>query len=166
MNTQPQEKLRLSLQLLESKIHFQKHLISMPKVKRMINSFKALLFLNFVGIICVFLSLNIFYTELGKMEWKLFSEGKYLHVAIFISTHMCILLGYFLLVRICAIFSTGKNSVTHLCFIWASMSDVIPSDYPSAAICHIATTCNGILVGKFNLYCHTANIFFWANIIK
>lgn len=34
----------------------------------MINSFKALLFLNFVGIICAFLSLNIFYTELEDFQ--------------------------------------------------------------------------------------------------
>jgi len=40
------------------------------------------------------------------------------------------------------------------------------SDCPSAAICHIATTCHGILVGRFNLYCHSTNMTSWANIIK
>ena len=34
------------------------------------------------------------------------------------------------------------------------MSDAILSDCPSAAIYHTATACNGILVGRFNLYCH------------
>ena len=29
------------------------------------------------------------------------------------------------------------------------------SDCPSAAVCHTATKCNGILVGWFNFYCHT-----------
>jgi len=37
------------------------------------------------------------------------------------------------------------------------MSDAILSDCPSAANCHIAATCNGTLVGRFNLYCHTTN---------
>jgi len=47
-------------------------------------------------------------------------------------------------------FSTWRNSVTHLCFICTSTSDVILSDCLSAAICHMATKCNGILVGRFN----------------
>ena len=34
----------------------------------------------------------------------------------------------------------------------------ILSDRPSADICHTATKCNGILVGRFNLYCHPTNI--------
>jgi len=34
---------------------------------------------------------------------------------------------------------------------------VILSDCPHTAIWHIATTCNRILIGKFNLYCR-ANI--------
>ena len=34
-----------------------------------------------------------------------------------------------------AIFSTRRNSVTHLCFICTSMSDTMLSDCPSAAIC-------------------------------
>ena len=52
-------------------------------------------------------------------------------------------------------FSTWRNSVTHLCFICTSMSDVIVSDCSSVAICHMATECNGILAGWLNLYCHT-----------
>jgi len=42
--------------------------------------------------------------------------------------------------------------MTHLCFIRASMSDTILSDCPSAAICHMATTCNEILVRRFSFY--------------
>ena len=61
----------------------------------------------------------------------------------------------------CAIFPTWRNSVTHLCFIQTSVSDAILSDCPSAAISHMATTCNGILVGRFSLYCHTTNLCFW-----
>ena len=37
-----------------------------------------------------------------------------------------------------------------LCFIRPSMSDTTVSDCPSAATCHKATTCNGILVGRFS----------------
>ena len=48
-----------------------------------------------------------------------------------------------------------RNSVAHLCFIYTSMSNVNLSDYPSAAISHIATEFIGMLVGRFNLYCHT-----------
>ena len=33
--------------------------------------------------------------------------------------------------------------------------------YPSTAICHMATKCNGMLVGRFNLYYHTTNIHLW-----
>ena len=57
-----------------------------------------------------------------------------------------------------AIFSICGNSMTHLCFIHISMSDTIVPDCPSAAIGYTATTCNGILVGRFDLYCHTTNI--------
>ena len=57
-----------------------------------------------------------------------------------------------------AFFSAWRNSVTHLCFILTSMSDAILSDCPSAAICHTATECNGILVGRFKLCCRTTNI--------
>ena len=59
------------------------------------------------------------------------------------------------------IFSTWRNSVIYLCFVHTSMSDIILSDCLSAANCHVATTCNGILVGRFNLYCHITNIHFW-----
>ena len=57
-------------------------------------------------------------------------------------------------------FSACRNSVTHLCFICTSVSDTAVSDCPSAAICHTATTWNGILVGRFHLYCQ------WADIMK
>ena len=53
-------------------------------------------------------------------------------------------------------FSTWRNSITHLCFIRTSMSDC-----PSAVICRTATKFNGILVGRFNLYCHINNIHLW-----
>ena len=55
-------------------------------------------------------------------------------------------------------FPLWRNSVTHLGFVCTSMSDTALSECPSAAICHTATTCNGILVGRFNLYCHPTNI--------
>ena len=40
-----------------------------------------------------------------------------------------------------------------------SMLDAILSDCPSATICHTGTKCNGILVERFNHYCHTIKIF-------
>jgi len=40
-------------------------------------------------------------------------------------------------------------------FICGSVLDTILSDNPSAAICHMTTKCNGILLGRFNLYSHT-----------
>jgi len=52
-------------------------------------------------------------------------------------------------------FSAWRNSVAHLCFFHTFMSD-----YPSGAI-HMVTKCKGILVGKFNLYCHK-NIHLWC----
>ena len=52
-------------------------------------------------------------------------------------------------------FSSWRSSVPHLCFIHISMTDIILSDCPSAAICPMATKCNGILAGRFNLYYHT-----------
>ena len=58
-------------------------------------------------------------------------------------------------------FSPWRNSMAHLCFICTSMSEAILSDCPFAAISHTSTTCNGILVGRFNLYCHTISICFW-----
>ena len=51
-----------------------------------------------------------------------------------------------------AIFSTWRNSVTLLCFLCVSVSDSILSDCTSAAVCHKANTCTGILVGRFYLY--------------
>ena len=62
-----------------------------------------------------------------------------------------------------AIFSMWRNSFPHLCFIGTSMSDAILSDWPSAAICHIATKCNRVLVGRFNLYCCTNNVHLWRH---
>ena len=59
-----------------------------------------------------------------------------------------------------AIFSTWKNSVKLLCFIH---TDTILSDCPSAAICHTARNCNGILVGRFNFYCHPTYIHLWCH---
>jgi hypothetical protein len=61
----------------------------------------------------------------------------------------------------CAIFSAWRNSITHLCFIYTSMSDS-----PSTVICHMATKFNGILVGRFNLYCHNQHLplMSWANL--
>jgi len=32
---------------------------------------------------------------------------------------------------------------------------------PPTALCSMATKCNGILAGMFNLYCHTTNICLW-----
>jgi len=58
----------------------------------------------------------------------------------------------------CHFFSEWRNSITLFCFIHTSMSDTILSDCPSAATCHTATICNRILVGRFNLNCHTTNI--------
>jgi len=45
-----------------------------------------------------------------------------------------------------------------LLFVHISMSDAILLDYPSAAVCHMASKWNGALVGKFSLCCHTTNI--------
>jgi len=58
-------------------------------------------------------------------------------------------------------FSTWRNSMTYLCFIHTSVLDSILSDCPSATICHMATKCNGILVGRFSNYWHTTNIHLW-----
>ena len=51
------------------------------------------------------------------------------------------------------------STVPYHCFICTSMSDTILSDCPSAAIRHTATKCNGILVGRFNLYCHSTTTY-------
>lgn len=48
-------------------------------------------------------------------------------------------------------FVTWRNSVTYLYFICTSMSGVILSDCPYAAICHTGTNYNGILAGRFTL---------------
>jgi len=45
-------------------------------------------------------------------------------------------------------FSAWRNWTTHLSFVHTPMSDTILSDCPSAAICHVTTTCNGILEGS------------------
>ena len=55
-------------------------------------------------------------------------------------------------------FSEWRNSIPLLCFVCTSVSDAILSDCPSAAIYHTATKWNGILVERFNFYCHTTNI--------
>ena len=39
---------------------------------------------------------------------------------------------------------------------------VILSECPSAAICHTATKCNGILVGRVNPHCYTINTGLWC----
>jgi len=57
-------------------------------------------------------------------------------------------------------FSTWRNTMTHLRFIHTSVSDATVSDCPCVAVCHVATTCNGILVRRFNLYYHTTTICF------
>ena len=59
------------------------------------------------------------------------------------------------------IFSTLRKSITHLFFILTSMLEAILLDCSSAAICCIATKCNGMLVGSFNLYCQITNICLW-----
>ena len=60
-------------------------------------------------------------------------------------------------------FSAWRNSVSHLFFICTSTSDTILSDCPSAVICSTAIKYNGILVRRFNLYCHTTNICLWCH---
>ena len=52
-------------------------------------------------------------------------------------------------------FLQGGNSIPAFIFMCTSMSDL-----PSAAIQHMVTKCNGILAGRFSLYCHTTNICF------
>jgi len=47
------------------------------------------------------------------------------------------------------IFSQWRNSVTHFYFMCSSTSATILSDCPFAAICHTATTCEGILMGNW-----------------
>ena len=62
-------------------------------------------------------------------------------------------------VSVGAIFSIQRKSMSSLCFLHTFISDAILSSCPCAPICHMATKCNGILVGRFNLYCHTTNIY-------
>jgi len=55
-------------------------------------------------------------------------------------------------------FSVWRNEFTHFCFICTSVLDTILTDCPSAAICQTATTWDGILSGRFNLYyCNSSN---------
>ena len=53
-----------------------------------------------------------------------------------------------------AISSTETNSEMHLCFVRTSLSGSLLSERPSAALCHTATACNGVLVERFNPYSH------------
>jgi len=48
--------------------------------------------------------------------------------------------------------------MTHLYFTYTYVLDVTLSDYPFAAVCHVARKCNGVLSGKFNLYCRSTTI--------
>ena len=61
-----------------------------------------------------------------------------------------------------AIFSTWRNSMTHLWFICISISDAVLSVCPSAAIWHVATKYKGILPGRFNIYCRITNFCLWC----
>jgi len=61
-----------------------------------------------------------------------------------------------------AIFSTWSYSVTCLCFIHTFTSDIILSDCPSTAACHMAMKCNGILVRRSPILVMTS----LANIMK
>jgi len=61
-----------------------------------------------------------------------------------------------------AIFPTWRNSVPSLYLIHASMSDAIVSDCPTAANCYMATS-NRKLEGRFSLYCHLTNNYFWCH---
>ena len=65
----------------------------------------------------------------------------------------------------CSFFFPRRNSMTRLYFFPASMAAAILSDCPPAAVCHMETNCNGILVRRFNLYCHLP-LTLWANVIK
>ena len=60
------------------------------------------------------------------------------------------------------IFSEWRNLISHLCFVHTLMSDAIVSECPSAAVCHTTTTCNGMLVGRFSIYCYCTNICVWC----
>jgi len=60
-----------------------------------------------------------------------------------------------------AILSLWRNSMTHLYLIHTSMSDTVLSACRNTAICCTPTKCNEILMERFNLYCHTTNIYLW-----
>jgi len=70
------------------------------------------------------------------------------------------------LMSVVATCSAWRKSLTHLCFKHTSISDAVLLDCPSAAICCTATTYNRILVGRFNIYCHTLPLILWADIKK
>ena len=100
-------------------------------------------------------------------SWKL-HQGRCITVAVTTAERHCSLSHCLmsinfqqLSVNVNAIFSAWRNSVTPLCFMHTFMSNAILSDCPSAAICHAATKCNGILLGRFSLYCRTSNICLW-----
>lgn len=63
----------------------------------------------------------------------------------------------------CHFFSLWRNSSLCHCFLCLSISDTVLSDCFSATICCMATECNKILVGRFNLYCHNTNILLWGH---
>jgi len=48
----------------------------------------------------------------------------------------------------------------HLCFICTYISDFVRM--PPAVICHTATKCNRIFVGRFNLFCLTTSLCLWC----
>jgi len=52
-------------------------------------------------------------------------------------------------------FFSWRNSMAHLC---TSMSDTFLLDCSSIAICCTARKCNGMLVGRFSIYCYTTDI--------
>jgi len=60
-----------------------------------------------------------------------------------------------------AIFSTQRNSITHFCFICASMSDTNLSECPFSVVCHTAAKWNRILLERFSHYCRTTNMGLW-----
>ena len=62
-------------------------------------------------------------------------------------------------VNVCHFFLVEESSDTPLLH-----TDTIVSDCPFAAISHMATEYNGILVGRFNLYCHTTTVLLWCHV--
>lgn len=55
-------------------------------------------------------------------------------------------------------FFPQRSPIPHLCFIHTFMLDTIVSDCPAAAICHMATKSNRILVRRFDPFCYTTHI--------